>query len=118
MRWWWAGRVGKADRAPRVGQVGGSLDGEGAARVPGELKLKRPAVSRQLHVVQQGAAAAGMGDPGDLVDADAGLQREASQGGLDADSWLNRWPVRSRTSYPLRFGRDARPVPKLCQFWA
>ena len=32
-------------------------------------------------------------------------------GVTDASSWLNRWPVRGRTSYPLLFGRDGRPVP-------
>jgi endo-1,4-beta-xylanase len=29
----------------------------------------------------------------------------------DADSWLNNWPVRGRTSYPLLFDRQDRPKP-------
>ncbi len=29
----------------------------------------------------------------------------------DADSWLNNWPVRGRTSYPLLFDRAGRPKP-------
>lgn len=29
----------------------------------------------------------------------------------DRTSWLNDWPVRGRTSYPLLFGRDYRPKP-------
>jgi endo-1,4-beta-xylanase len=29
----------------------------------------------------------------------------------DSDSWLNNWPVRGRTSYPLLFDRDGKPKP-------
>jgi endo-1,4-beta-xylanase len=29
----------------------------------------------------------------------------------DRGSWLNDWPVRGRTSYPLLFGRDGKPKP-------
>jgi endo-1,4-beta-xylanase len=29
----------------------------------------------------------------------------------DADSWLNDWPVRGRTSYPLLFDRNDQPKP-------
>ena len=29
----------------------------------------------------------------------------------DGDSWLNNWPVRGRTSYPLLFDRQHRPKP-------
>ncbi|HEY1265475.1 MAG TPA: endo-1,4-beta-xylanase, partial [Terriglobales bacterium] len=29
----------------------------------------------------------------------------------DGDSWLNDWPVRGRTNYPLLFDRDGRPKP-------
>jgi endo-1,4-beta-xylanase len=32
-------------------------------------------------------------------------------GVTDRDSWLNNWPVRGRTSYPLLFDRDGRPKP-------
>ncbi len=39
------------------------------------------------------------------------LDRVTFWGVTDADSWLNNWPVRGRTSYPLLFGRDARPKP-------
>lgn len=29
----------------------------------------------------------------------------------DADSWLNNWPVKGRTNYPLLFDRNAQPKP-------
>ena len=29
----------------------------------------------------------------------------------DGDSWLNDWPVKGRTSYPLLFDREAKPKP-------
>lgn len=29
----------------------------------------------------------------------------------DAESWLNNWPVRGRTAYPLLFDRNAEPKP-------
>jgi len=32
-------------------------------------------------------------------------------GVTDADSWLNNWPVRGRTSYPLLFDSEGRPKP-------
>ncbi len=32
-------------------------------------------------------------------------------GVTDRDSWLNNFPVRGRTNYPLLFGRDGRPKP-------
>lgn len=32
-------------------------------------------------------------------------------GVADGDSWLNNWPVRGRTSYPLLFDREGRPKP-------
>ena len=32
----------------------------------------------------------------------------------DGDSWLNGWPVRGRTNYPLLWGRDGKPKPA---FW-
>ena len=32
-------------------------------------------------------------------------------GVTDRDSWLNGWPVRGRTSYPLLFDREGKPKP-------
>jgi len=32
-------------------------------------------------------------------------------GVTDGDSWLNNWPVRGRTAYPLLFNRDCTPKP-------
>jgi len=32
-------------------------------------------------------------------------------GVTDADSWLNNWPVRGRTAYPLLFDRNGQPKP-------
>jgi endo-1,4-beta-xylanase len=39
------------------------------------------------------------------------LTRVTFWGVTDASSWLNNWPVRGRTNYPLLFGRDGRPKP-------
>jgi endo-1,4-beta-xylanase len=32
-------------------------------------------------------------------------------GVTDADSWLNNWPIRGRTNYPLLFDRNGKPKP-------
>jgi len=32
-------------------------------------------------------------------------------GVTNGDSWLNNWPVRGRTSYPLLFDRQGMPTP-------
>jgi endo-1,4-beta-xylanase len=37
------------------------------------------------------------------------LSRVTLWGVTDGDSWLNDWPIRGRTSYPLLFNRDANP---------
>ncbi len=37
------------------------------------------------------------------------LKRVTFWGATDADSWLNNWPVRGRTNYPLLFDRDGKP---------
>jgi endo-1,4-beta-xylanase len=39
------------------------------------------------------------------------ISRVTFWGVADGDSWLNNWPVRGRTSYPLLFDRDGRPKP-------
>ncbi|HZM06133.1 MAG TPA: endo-1,4-beta-xylanase [Candidatus Saccharimonadales bacterium] len=39
------------------------------------------------------------------------ITRVTFWGVTDRDSWLNDWPVRGRTSYPLLFGRDCAPKP-------
>jgi endo-1,4-beta-xylanase len=39
------------------------------------------------------------------------ISRATFWGVSDADSWLNDWPVRGRTSYPLLFDRSHRPKP-------
>jgi endo-1,4-beta-xylanase len=39
------------------------------------------------------------------------ISRVTFWGVTDADSWLNSWPVRGRTSYPLLFGRGCGPKP-------
>ena len=39
------------------------------------------------------------------------LARVTFWGVTDASSWLNNWPVRGRTNYPLLFDRDGRPKP-------
>ena len=39
------------------------------------------------------------------------ITRVTFWGVTDADSWLNNWPVRGRTSYPLLFDRKCEPKP-------
>jgi len=39
------------------------------------------------------------------------ISRITFWGVTDADSWLNNWPVRGRTSYPLLFDRTGKPKP-------
>ena len=39
------------------------------------------------------------------------LDRVTFWGVRDGDSWLNGWPVRGRTNYPLLFDREGRPKP-------
>jgi endo-1,4-beta-xylanase len=39
------------------------------------------------------------------------LTRVTFWGVTDASSWLNNWPVRGRTNYPLLFDREGRPKP-------
>jgi endo-1,4-beta-xylanase len=41
----------------------------------------------------------------------ADVQRVTFWGVTDAQSWLNGWPVRGRTSYPLLFDRSYQPKP-------
>jgi len=37
------------------------------------------------------------------------IDRVTFWGITDSTSWLNNWPVRGRTSYPLLFGRGGEP---------
>ncbi len=39
------------------------------------------------------------------------IERVTFWGVTDGDSWLNNWPVRGRTNYPLLFDRQFRPKP-------
>jgi endo-1,4-beta-xylanase len=39
------------------------------------------------------------------------LDRLTFWGVTDGDSWLNIWPVKGRTSYPLLFDRAGEPKP-------
>jgi len=39
------------------------------------------------------------------------VSRVTFWGVTDADSWLNYWPIKGRTAYPLLFDRDCRPKP-------
>ena len=39
------------------------------------------------------------------------ISRVTFWGVTDADSWLNFWPIKGRTAYPLLFNRDGRPQP-------
>lgn len=39
------------------------------------------------------------------------ITRVTFWGVTDGDSWLNDWPIRGRTNYPLLFDREGRPKP-------
>ena len=39
------------------------------------------------------------------------IRRVTFWGVTDGDSWLNNWPIRGRTNYPLLFDRRGRPKP-------
>lgn len=39
------------------------------------------------------------------------INRVTFWGVTDGESWLNNWPVKGRTSYPLLFDRDGKPKP-------
>jgi endo-1,4-beta-xylanase len=39
------------------------------------------------------------------------VSRVTFWGVTDADSWLNFWPIKGRTAYPLLFNRDGQPKP-------
>ncbi len=39
------------------------------------------------------------------------VSRVTFWGVTNADSWLNNWPIRGRTSYPLLFDREGKPAP-------
>jgi endo-1,4-beta-xylanase len=39
------------------------------------------------------------------------ITRVTFWGVTDGDSWLNGWPIRGRTNYPLLFDRDGNPKP-------
>ncbi|MDX2185909.1 MAG: endo-1,4-beta-xylanase [Opitutaceae bacterium] len=41
----------------------------------------------------------------------ANLERITFWGVTDGDSWLNNWPIRGRTDYPLLFDRSHKPKP-------
>ncbi len=41
------------------------------------------------------------------------IARVTFWGVTDADSWLNNWPIKGRTSYPLLFDRTYQPKPAL-----
>ena len=46
-----------------------------------------------------------------LVKHHKDVNRVTFWGVTDADSWLNNWPVRGRTAYPLLFDRNCQPKP-------
>jgi endo-1,4-beta-xylanase len=39
------------------------------------------------------------------------IKRVTFWGVTDGDSWLNGWPIKGRTSYPLLFDREGKPKP-------
>ena len=41
------------------------------------------------------------------------IERVTFWGVADGDSWLNNWPMKGRTNYPLLFDRLGQPKPAL-----
>ena len=41
------------------------------------------------------------------------IERVTFWGVTDGDSWLNNWPIKGRTNYPLLFDRSGKPKPAL-----
>ena len=41
------------------------------------------------------------------------IERVTFWGVTDRESWLNGWPIRGRTNYPLLFNRDGSAKPAL-----
>ena len=41
------------------------------------------------------------------------IERVTFWGVADGDSWLNNWPMKGRTNYPLLFDRLGKPKPAL-----
>jgi endo-1,4-beta-xylanase len=39
------------------------------------------------------------------------IERVTFWGVADGDSWLNNWPIKGRTNYPLLFDRLGQPKP-------
>ena len=39
------------------------------------------------------------------------IKRVTFWGVTDGNSWLNNWPIKGRTSYPMLFDRDCKPKP-------
>ena len=39
------------------------------------------------------------------------IERVTFWGVNDGQSWLNNWPIRGRTNYPLLFDRNYKPKP-------
>jgi endo-1,4-beta-xylanase len=48
---------------------------------------------------------------GVFVKNSSSISRVTFWGVTDADSWLNYWPVKGRTAYPLLFDRNCQPKP-------
>ena len=48
---------------------------------------------------------------GVFVENRKSISRVTFWGVTDDNSWLNGWPIKGRTSYPLLFDRQCRPKP-------
>jgi endo-1,4-beta-xylanase len=78
----------------------------------GELQPKLNPYAKGLpRSVQQALARRYAGLFGVFLKHHGTLTRVAFWGVSDGDSWLNNWPVKGRTNYPLLFDRNGRPKP-------
>jgi endo-1,4-beta-xylanase len=77
-----------------------------------ELQPKLNPYAKSLpRSVQQALARRYAGLFGVYVKHRGTLARVTFWGVRDGDSWLNNWPVKGRTNYPLLFDRNGRPKP-------
>jgi endo-1,4-beta-xylanase len=96
------------DVLPRPGQDNGNAEINRTAKEIPELDPYKSGLPQQ---VQQKLAARYADLFRVFVQHRDDIGRVTFWGVTDATSWLNNWPVRGRTNYPLLFDREGKPKP-------
>ncbi len=91
-------------RAPRQRGAGEALSAEARNRLNPYTTGLPDAVQQELTKRYGELSAVFLKHPGTIT-------RVTFWGVTDADSWLNNWPVRGRSNYPLLFDRNGIPKP-------